>query len=147
MRGIQFLVAMALAGALIATTSEAQASTDCASSLTPCATFLNATTKPPSSCCDPLKKAIETEKDCLCNIFNTPGLLKSFGINVTEATQLPRKCEIPGTSINMCTSAPSSSPAANTTSPPPSAGKAGGRISWSGVLGFLLMGTSLLVIY
>ncbi|KAK1381868.1 hypothetical protein POM88_019603 [Heracleum sosnowskyi] len=76
--------------------AEGQDIPSCASGLVPCADYLNATTKPPASCCDPIKEAVTKQLPCLCNLYNTPGLLKSFGINVTQAVKLPTLCGVPG---------------------------------------------------
>ncbi|CAI0541281.1 unnamed protein product [Linum tenue] len=76
--------------ATAATFTEAQGggsnAPSCASKLIPCT--------PPASCCDPIKEAVRTELPCLCNLYNTPGLLASFGINVTQAVALTTRCGI-----------------------------------------------------
>lgn len=96
--------------------AEGQDIPSCASGLVPCADYLNATTKPPASCCDPLKEAVAKQLPCLCNLYNTPGLLKSFGINVTQAVKLPTLCGVPG---DLCKSGKNaSSPAGSATGPP-----------------------------
>ncbi|CAN1834284.1 Non-specific lipid transfer protein GPI-anchored 7 [Linum perenne] len=82
---------MAAALLLLATitVTEAQGTANfpsCASKLVPCA--------PPATCCDPIKEAVKTELPCLCNLYNTPGLLNSFGINVTQAIGLTKRCGI-----------------------------------------------------
>ncbi|XP_047339174.1 non-specific lipid transfer protein GPI-anchored 7-like [Impatiens glandulifera] len=91
----------------------------CAAKLATCASFLNAT-KPPSSCCGPLKDALTNDFVCLCNLFNTPGLLTSFGINVSEIVTLPARCKIHGADISACSKvhAPASSPAPTPASSP-----------------------------
>nr|GLL39334.1 lipid transfer-like protein VAS [Ipomoea trifida] len=65
----------------------------CAYNLIPCAAYLNST-KPPASCCDALKESVTKELSCLCNLYNNPELLKSLGVNITEALQLPKHCGI-----------------------------------------------------
>ncbi|OIW09834.1 hypothetical protein TanjilG_20541 [Lupinus angustifolius] len=81
--------------------TEAQSSVaSCTQSLIPCAEYLNST-KPPSSCCGPLKEAFATQLQCLCNIFNTPGLLESFNVHATEALALGRYCGIT-TELSSC---------------------------------------------
>lgn len=67
----------------------------CASKLVPCAPYLNST-KPPASCCDPLREAVTKDLDCLCTLYENPTLLPSLGINVTQALALPKACNIPG---------------------------------------------------
>ncbi|CAN1834282.1 Non-specific lipid transfer protein GPI-anchored 7 [Linum perenne] len=90
---------MAAALLLLATitVTEAQGTANfpsCASKLVPCAEYIGNTTKPPATCCDPIKEAVKTELPCLCNLYNTPGLLNSFGINVTQAIGLTKRCGI-----------------------------------------------------
>ena len=94
----------------------------CASKLVPCANYLNST-KPPASCCDPLREAVKTEQPCLCSLFNSPALMKAFQINVTQALELPKHCGI-AQDPNVCsktgaTTPPASkSPPATGTTPP-----------------------------
>lgn len=71
----------------------------CAASLVPCSDYLNATRKPPASCCDPLKEAVDKQLACLCNLYNSPDLLNSLKINVTQALRLPTLCGVPD---NLC---------------------------------------------
>lgn len=94
-RSITCLASLMVAMVLMMNGTEAQDTPSCASQLIPCAQFLNAT-KPPSSCCDPLRKTVETQLTCLCNLFYTPGLLQSFNVNITQALGLAGKCGIPG---------------------------------------------------
>uniref|UniRef100_A0A175YNR4 Bifunctional inhibitor/plant lipid transfer protein/seed storage helical domain-containing protein n=1 Tax=Daucus carota subsp. sativus TaxID=79200 RepID=A0A175YNR4_DAUCS len=54
--------------------AEAQDVPTCASALVPCAVFLNATTKPPASCCDPLKDAVANQLECLCGNRTSPNV-------------------------------------------------------------------------
>uniref|UniRef100_A0A7N0V944 Bifunctional inhibitor/plant lipid transfer protein/seed storage helical domain-containing protein n=1 Tax=Kalanchoe fedtschenkoi TaxID=63787 RepID=A0A7N0V944_KALFE len=84
-----------VAVAVAVSVADAQNVPSCGSNLVACAAFMNVT-KPPASCCDPLKETIETQLQCLCNIYSTPGLLPSLGINVTEALTLPSRCGIAG---------------------------------------------------
>ncbi|XP_019155862.1 PREDICTED: lipid transfer-like protein VAS [Ipomoea nil] len=109
--------------AAAAMTTEAQQVPSCAMQLIPCAGFLNATTKPPSSCCDPLKEAVTKELPCLCNLFKDQNLMKGLNINVTQALELPKLCGIPG-DISACNApspgaSPSTSPGASPSIPPP----------------------------
>ncbi|KAH7863453.1 hypothetical protein Vadar_017693 [Vaccinium darrowii] len=66
----------------------------CASSLEPCVNYINGTGTPPPSCCAPLKEAVTNQSQCLCNLYANPGVLQSFGINITQATGLPARCNI-----------------------------------------------------
>ncbi|KAF5935549.1 hypothetical protein HYC85_026678 [Camellia sinensis] len=82
--------------------TQAQSSTpSCGAQLASCATVLNST-NPPSSCCVPLKEALTNQTACLCNLYNTPGLLASLGINVTQALLLPQHCNISGPALTAC---------------------------------------------
>lgn len=130
------LVAVVVVASVVA---EAQIPS-CAEKLVGCASFLNSTTKPPASCCDPLQEAVTKELTCLCNLYNNPNLLKSFGINVTEALGLPTLCGIPGDDISACPG-PTSSPS------PPKSGSSPknnvGRAASTGIFGLLLIWISL----
>lgn len=75
--------------------STAQAQAECASKLVPCAQYLNATTKPPNTCCDPIKEAVATDLQCLCNLYENPAFLSGIGINIDQALRLPQLCGIP----------------------------------------------------
>lgn len=66
----------------------------CASKLVPCANYLNST-KPGDECCNSIKQAVTTELPCLCNLYNTPGLLQSFGVSVDQALRLTQNCGVP----------------------------------------------------
>ncbi|GFZ06971.1 hypothetical protein Acr_18g0011410 [Actinidia rufa] len=97
---ISAVVAVVVA-AVVLVVAEGQSSTpSCAQKLVPCANYINST-NPPSSCCEPLREAVTKEMTCLCNLYNTPGLLASFGINITQALLLPGRCKIPG-DLNSC---------------------------------------------
>uniref|UniRef100_A0A9I9D6D3 Bifunctional inhibitor/plant lipid transfer protein/seed storage helical domain-containing protein n=1 Tax=Cucumis melo TaxID=3656 RepID=A0A9I9D6D3_CUCME len=73
---------------------EAQDVPDCVSKLTPCVDFLKSN-NPPATCCDPIKEAVATQLPCLCNLYVTPGLLNSFGVNVSDAIHLTNACGVP----------------------------------------------------
>lgn len=89
--------------ALAAAQSTGGETPSCASKLVACVDYLNATTTPPSSCCDPLKEAVTNEKACLCSIYNNPSLIQAFHINITQALNLPRLCRIDtGASPDIC---------------------------------------------
>lgn len=90
-------VVMAL---MMAGVGEAQTTASCASQLVPCAPYLNSTS-PPSNCCTPLRETIQNDRDCLCNLYQNPSLLEAFRINITQALELPRRCNI-SDSISAC---------------------------------------------
>ncbi|MED6133969.1 hypothetical protein PIB30_117016 [Stylosanthes scabra] len=146
------LVLVAVVMMMSSSLSEAQSSssgsgsdTSCASNLVPCANYLNST-KPPSSCCTPLKETVEKQLTCLCNLFYTPGLLESFHINVTQALELSRRCGITQGISSCKESAPS--PSSSSTTPPPATpgGDKGsaGRVAVTGFSFLVLFWASML---
>ncbi|KAH7862134.1 hypothetical protein Vadar_000477 [Vaccinium darrowii] len=116
----------------------------CASSLVPCATYINGTGTPPASCCTPLKQALTTQFQCLCNLYANPGVLQSFGINITQAIGLPARCNI---SASTCpsVSAPTPTSTSSVPSPPPPAGSGVGRIAWAGLPSLLFFWASMVL--
>ncbi|KAF7810144.1 lipid transfer-like protein VAS [Senna tora] len=88
------MVVAAVAMVGLTSTGEAQTVSTCASKLTACVDYINTTTTPPSSCCTPLKQTVETDLTCLCNLYNTPGLLESFGVTVAQALNLSTRCGV-----------------------------------------------------
>ncbi|KAL6007934.1 hypothetical protein ACLOJK_033439 [Asimina triloba] len=66
----------------------------CVSNLVPCAGYLNSTTTPPDTCCEPLRETVNTDVKCLCNLYSSPEIFKSFGVNISDALQLPKLCGI-----------------------------------------------------
>ncbi|KAI4352192.1 hypothetical protein L6164_006466 [Bauhinia variegata] len=119
--------------------AQTNSTSDCGSKLVACADYLKST-NPPASCCDPLKETVETQLTCLCNLYSTPNLLQSLGVNVTDALQLSRRCGITSdlSSCNGTASSPSSQPP-----PPPASGGDNGSAGRVGVgftgLSFLLL--------
>ncbi|CAK8562785.1 unnamed protein product [Lathyrus sativus] len=147
-RSITCLASLMVAMVLMMNGTEAQDNASCAAQLTPCAEFLNST-KPPSSCCDPLKKTVETQLTCLCNLFYTPGLLKSLNIDVNQALGLAGKCGIPG-GLSSCKQA-GSAPAPTAGGSPPVKGSGDGgdkggadRVSFTGFSFVVLLLASML---
>ncbi|XP_077246766.1 non-specific lipid transfer protein GPI-anchored 9-like [Tasmannia lanceolata] len=109
--GVSVLLAVFLSFVLIGNNGvSGQQTPQCASELVPCANYLNSTS-PPQSCCGPLKLAVANDLACLCNLFKNPGIFASFGINMTQALELPKHCGITS-GIDACTSG----------APPPTAG-------------------------
>lgn len=103
----------------------------CATKLAPCANYLNATTAPPASCCNPLKEAVMKERACLCDIYRNPAILQALQINVTQIMGLPMLCSIdigkdPTALCKGTAQSPSSSSAGSAQSSP------GGTTSGSG---------------
>jgi len=122
--------------------AEGQSTASCASKLVACANYLNSTTRPPSSCCDPLRETVTKELPCLCNLYETPGFLASLGINVTEALRLSSSCGIPGDLSNCNSIAPTSSSVPTT---PGVSGNDVGRIGSSGLFSLLLLWASMML--
>ncbi|KAE9597713.1 putative bifunctional inhibitor/plant lipid transfer protein/seed storage helical [Lupinus albus] len=126
--------------------SEAQTTTvaSCAQSLIPCADYLNST-NPPSSCCDPLKETVATQLKCLCDLFNTPGLLESFKVNVTQALGLSRLCGIKS-DLSSCSAGSAPSPSSSSIPPPATRGgdSGAGKVAFSGFSFLLLFWASML---
>ncbi|KAI3898430.1 hypothetical protein MKX03_001328, partial [Papaver bracteatum] len=91
-------------GVLMVEEISAQNIPNCATTLVPCGDYLNST-KPPESCCKPLKDTIKTPRKCLCDLYEDTSILPNFGINATQTLMLPKN------------RAPT--PSSTTTSPPP----------------------------
>ncbi|XP_059642949.1 non-specific lipid transfer protein GPI-anchored 7-like [Cornus florida] len=128
--------------------AEGQSTPSCAQKLVPCANYINST-NPPASCCDPLREAVTQDRECLCNLYNTPGLLASLGINVTQALLLPGHCNVPG-NTSACTKAttpPTSSsvPATATTSTVPAPPSNGAKVASMGTSSLLLFCASMML--
>ncbi|XP_050229331.1 non-specific lipid transfer protein GPI-anchored 7 [Mercurialis annua] len=129
---------MTVAILFIATTitiTEAQSTATCAQKLVPCGEYLNTTTTPPNTCCSSIKEAVEKELTCLCNLYNTPGLLESFGVNVTQAIALTRRCSV-NADLSACSKVGAEAP---TTTPPGVPGNDSGRMAWTGFSSLLLL--------
>ncbi|PWA98558.1 bifunctional inhibitor/lipid-transfer protein/seed storage 2S albumin superfamily protein [Artemisia annua] len=132
--------------AMTASTARAQAQT-CASKLVPCANYLNATTKPPNSCCDPIKEAVATDLQCLCNLYENPSFLSSLGINVTQALNLPKLCGI-SSDDSACKTGAQAPSGSSTDQPPPGSTPGGngvGRLASSGVIGLFLVSACMML--
>ncbi|XP_042436257.1 non-specific lipid transfer protein GPI-anchored 7-like isoform X1 [Zingiber officinale] len=71
----------------------------CAANLLPCSQYLNATGKPPESCCRVFRNEVENELSCLCAILNNSAILKSFHMNSTRAFQFASDCGVTNPSI------------------------------------------------
>ncbi|KAL6004884.1 hypothetical protein ACLOJK_005441 [Asimina triloba] len=67
--------------------------TTCASSLVPCAAYLNSSS-PSAECCTAIKNAVSTQLTCLCKLFSNKEILKNFNVNVTQALELPKHCGV-----------------------------------------------------
>ncbi|XP_074591807.1 non-specific lipid transfer protein GPI-anchored 9-like [Curcuma longa] len=115
------LMAAAVAASVV-TGSTAQNPPSCASNLVGCASYLNSTTTPPQTCCGPLKQTATNDLPCLCGLFNNTAFLKAFGVNLTQALQMARRCGVT-TDQSACATAavtPSASPGSKGPSSPAS---------------------------
>ncbi|XP_065857994.1 non-specific lipid transfer protein GPI-anchored 7 [Euphorbia lathyris] len=121
----------------VVTVTEAQATATCAQTLIPCAEYLNTTTTPPDTCCGSIKKAVANDLTCLCNLYNTPGLLESFGVNVTQALALTGRCSVT-TDLSACGKSTAEGPT-STMTPPGVPGNDGSRVAWTGFSGLVLL--------
>ncbi|CAM8882803.1 unnamed protein product [Rhodiola kirilowii] len=126
------VVALCAAGAVV--TVDAQNVPSCASNLVPCFASMNVT-NPPESCCKPLKETIDTQLACLCNLYTTPGLLPSLGVNITQALTLPTRCGISG-DLSACGTT-AESPGSSTT-PAGVPGNGAENIASASVLGLVV---------
>lgn len=105
MAGLTRMNSLILAVLVVAMTAswvtEAQTLPPCVQKLMGCADSLNTTTKPPETCCAPLKEALTNELPCLCKLYSDTDLLKSFKINVTQSMEIPARCGI-DVSLDAC---------------------------------------------
>ncbi|KAF9617154.1 hypothetical protein IFM89_034305 [Coptis chinensis] len=109
MASFKILLVLLLAILLVEVTLAQNSIPDCATKLIPCVQFLNST-KPPESCCKPLGEVVTNQKACLCNFFSAnTGLIQSFGVNVTQALELPKHCGV-SSDTSLCSSAPAPAP-------------------------------------
>ncbi|XP_042504000.1 non-specific lipid transfer protein GPI-anchored 9-like [Macadamia integrifolia] len=116
----------------------------CAAALVPCADYLNST-KPPASCCTPLRQAVATQLKCLCNLLNDTSLFNSLHINMTQALELPKYCGVNDTTTacrKFSALSPSSADTTTTTTTPPPPGATGngvGKLPWNGMSCLLVL--------
>ncbi|KAI6707320.1 hypothetical protein NL676_010282 [Syzygium grande] len=131
------------AGSAVLAGAQTPATQTCASKLVPCADYLNSTSPPPDTCCNPIRETVKTDRACLCNLYNTPGLLASLGINVTQALQLTKECGV-STDTSSCNA--TATPPSSSTTPPatPGGDSDAGRIAWSGILSLFLILASMI---
>ncbi|KAI3848038.1 hypothetical protein MKX03_028975, partial [Papaver bracteatum] len=83
------MFAVVIMGILMVEEISAQNIPTCAAALVPCVDYLNST-KPPKTCCKPLRETIMTQRKCLCDLFEDKTLLPAMNINVTQALLLPK---------------------------------------------------------
>ncbi|KAI8546492.1 hypothetical protein RHMOL_Rhmol07G0122300 [Rhododendron molle] len=124
----------------------ADAQPACAQKLTACAEYISTNGTPPAACCGPLKEAVTNEMQCLCDLYNAPDLLKSFGINVTQAVLLPGRCHLVASDCSKAL-APTSTPTSNPPPPATSGNGSGvvGGIAWTVLPSLLLFSASVML--
>ncbi|KAK6935233.1 Bifunctional inhibitor/plant lipid transfer protein/seed storage helical domain [Dillenia turbinata] len=135
-------VLVAIIGLVTIGVTEGQTEPSCANDLEPCLAYLNSTS-PPASCCDPLKKTVETQRACLCSLYENPSLLKALGVNLTQALELPKYCGV-SDNVSACNSSALSPTSTPPPPPPPTAGNAARNLAWMGLSGLLLFCASLM---
>ncbi|KAL2455672.1 Bifunctional inhibitor/lipid-transfer protein/seed storage 2S albumin superfamily protein [Forsythia ovata] len=101
-----FTTAALMVMVLVIATGMVEGQSDCVSKLVDCANDLNST-KPSDKCCKAIKEVVSTQLPCLCNLYNSPGLLG--GINMTQALELPKHCGLPNDTNACKASSPTSS--------------------------------------
>ncbi|KAL2472455.1 Bifunctional inhibitor/lipid-transfer protein/seed storage 2S albumin superfamily protein [Abeliophyllum distichum] len=101
-----FTTAALMVAVLVIATGMAEGQSDCVSKLIDCANYLNST-KPSATCCNAIKDVVSTQLPCLCNLYNSPGLLG--GINMTQALELPKHCGLTSDTSVCKASSPTSS--------------------------------------
>ncbi|KAJ8504612.1 hypothetical protein OPV22_005498 [Ensete ventricosum] len=87
--------------------AEGQLPPSCVSSLIPCAAYVNSTGRPPETCCEPLRQAVDADQQCLCAVLNDKSVLKAFNVTTDEAFRLAKSCGV--SQLAGCSGAPSPS--------------------------------------
>ncbi|KAF8032869.1 hypothetical protein BT93_D1679 [Corymbia citriodora subsp. variegata] len=135
------VIAVALAS--LAGLASADSTMDCINRLVPCYQYLNSTAKPPASCCNPLKATQAATIHCLCNLYNTPGMLEKYNINVTQVLRVGQGCGVNATtSVCKASAQPIASPGAAERSSDNGADRA-----WAGISWFLLLIWASMMLY
>ncbi|CAA0838859.1 Bifunctional inhibitor/lipid-transfer protein/seed storage 2S albumin superfamily protein [Striga hermonthica] len=98
--------------ALAAAAGPAAGQMGCASDLIPCADALNST-QPSSACCSAIRQVVTTQLTCLCSLYKNQAALP--GINMTQALQIPRRCNI-SSDVSVCNAV---APTGSSHHPPP----------------------------
>ncbi|CAI9113701.1 OLC1v1014354C1 [Oldenlandia corymbosa var. corymbosa] len=108
----------------------------CVQQLIPCQPFLKQTTTPPAACCIPMNELVKNSVDCLCQVINTPDILKTFNITQADAFHLANSCHA-NADPSMCnkngTVSPGASPAVPLTPPGSTASNSSSHKSNDGV--------------
>lgn len=102
MVSVNLVIVAVVVVAQAAAVAEGQSTSSCVQKLTPCALYLNGTSTPPDTCCSPLKEAVANEKDCLCAVYKSPGLLPSLGVNSTQVAALAKSCGVNADASTIC---------------------------------------------
>lgn len=78
----------------IGSRAQQQQQQQCIDELRFCISYLNDTSQPPHTCCEPLDYIVKSLPQCFCNLVSTLAvdLVKSMGINISRAQTLPERC-------------------------------------------------------
>ncbi|KAI4338837.1 hypothetical protein MLD38_023847 [Melastoma candidum] len=119
--------------------SSGQSTPTCVVQLVPCYQFLKSTSKVPDSCCNPMRDVVANQRDCLCKLYQTPGLLQTYNINITQVFGLTKACSV-AASTDFCAASvaqsPSSAPAAVPGKDQNGVASSIGKATWVGLIGF-----------
>ncbi|RRT49813.1 hypothetical protein B296_00037329 [Ensete ventricosum] len=74
----------------------------CLSKLMPCVSFLHSSEQPTVVCCIPLKFALANDVDCLCDIFYSQDILRTFNVTQPAVRDLPPRCGLPPVDLSKC---------------------------------------------
>ncbi|CAL0311674.1 unnamed protein product [Lupinus luteus] len=83
-----------MVGISVISLAEGQVLPPCAEQISQCLEYINSTTTPPNTCCNPLQNIYATQKTCLCQFVFTPGILESLGVTKTQALELGHSCGV-----------------------------------------------------
>ncbi|XP_010934068.1 non-specific lipid transfer protein GPI-anchored 7 [Elaeis guineensis] len=119
--------------AMMAAVATGQQPPSCAANLSQCAQYINNSTKPSESCCEPLRDAVKNQLACLCALYKDSNILKFLNITVDKALQLSSRCGVNST-LSACTEAlaPGSHP-----SPGGNGSGSARRATWFGISGLI----------
>lgn len=72
----------------------AQGQQQCMEELGFCISYLNNTSQPPNTCCQPLDYIVKSLPQCFCNLLALFGVNRAnmTGVDVTRAQTLPERC-------------------------------------------------------
>ncbi|KAG1362448.1 putative Lipid transfer-like protein VAS [Cocos nucifera] len=122
---------------MMAAVARGQQTPTCAANLVPCSSYINNSTKPPESCCGPLKDAVKNQLPCLCALYQNSEILKALHITIDKALNLSRRCGV-NSDLSACLGA--AAPGSNPSPAAPAGGNGSGsahRATWFGISGLI----------